>query len=303
MQWDHSVVQNTSSTTIDAGSTPYSFGAFINGTTGDPLTVVTFTSATAGLTNGSPGPSLSFDVNDEEWRYESTPFDTLANMTMAIPTNGTNPYTLSLVNTGGGSINGVAFPTVVTFPVLPGIEASGLSTVNVATPLLGLTNGSWQPNGTFLVSDVNAPITISFNDVFNTAPSGTDAYHFDAAMWTTSGMGGDVTLTGGVTDGFVNYDPTTGNSPAAPLSISDLTIASGQLVDGNTYDLEVGYEMILNADGTVLGGTAFAVGLYGIRTTIIIVTPLAAVPEPSTYAAILGALAFGGVVWMRRRRI
>ncbi len=70
-------------------------------------------------------------------------------------------------------------------------------------------------------------------------------------------------------------------------------------VNGATFNLEANFTNIIGlAAASNLGGQmAF---LYGTNTSFII--EVGAVPEPSTHAAIMGALALGGVVWARRRR-
>lgn len=292
LQWQQDLRQTSASEgdIYPLSATPYRFSAAVEGADGDALTGTTFTSVTMIKPDGSTGPSFSFDSFDAEWRYESTPYPTETMMTTAFPTSGLNQY--QFVLSGSGTINtDISLPTNVTFPVVP-----PLSTVNLNAPFMTLSGGMWLANGTYLVPDLSVPVTIGFNAVFETVPGATDSAHYD--VWVDGPN--SVSLTGGANEGFINYDPTTGT--AAASAVPNLTIAGASLIDGNTYNLEVGYDQIIAATAGVLGGDAFAAAVAGVRTNITIVTPLAAVPEASTYAVILGALALCGAVCVRRRK-
>jgi hypothetical protein len=295
LQWQQDLRQTSASEggIVPLSPTPYRFGASVEGPTDTSLTGTTFTSVTMVKTDGGNGLSFTFDSEDGAWRYEATPYATENSMTADFPTSGPSPYQLEL--NGSGPINSLTLPQTVTFPN----TVTSLSTVNLNAPFVTLTNGTWLPNGTYLVTDLNAAVTISFNSVFDTAPGETDSFHYD--IWVDGPN--SVTLTGGDSEGFINYDPTTNNTPAAASAIPNLTIAAGSLIDGNTYNLEIGYDEILAATPDVLGAGTFAALVAGARTNITIVTPLAAVPEPSTYAALLGAFVLAGVVVVRRRKV
>lgn len=82
-----------------------------------------------------------------------------------------------------------------------------------------------------------------------------------------------------------------------------ITITAGSLIAGNTYDLYAEFGRIL--DNTTLTSTGIT-GLEGATFATMLHSgtsiQLYAVPEPASYAAILGALAFVGVM-MRRQRL
>lgn len=285
VEWNRAVDQKNASGVVDANATPYTFRTSVSGTDGDPVTASTFSSVTLGLTNNTVAPyAINFDSNDDEWRYQSTGYADQASLLSAHPTSGTHTYAMNL---NGGTATNANGNISFGFPTIP-----NLSTSILQAPVVTLSNGSWQGNGTFLVASVSSAITLTFNTVYSSAPDPYDSFHYD--VW----IGNGANLSGGATSGFINFDPTTNST--APDTIAQLTIAAGQLVDGDTYTLEIGYEQIM-ASTSILGDTAYAAALNGIRSKITLVTPLAAVPEPSTYAAWAGIAVLGLAFWRRRR--
>lgn len=282
VEWQRSVDQKNASGVVNAGATPYTFRANVSATEASPITGSTFSSVTLGLTNNTVGPSLTFQAGDDgEWQFQSSYADQ-ASMMSAYPSSGTHTYAMNL---NGAAATNASGNTSVPFPAIP-----DLTTNILQAPIVTLTNGTWQGNGTFLVTSVSSAVTLTFNNPYSTTP-GTNSFHYD--VWINNGN-----LSGGSTEGFINRDARTGN--VAPSTIPTLTIAAGQLVDGNTYTLEIGYEQIM-ASSSVLGN-AFSAGLVGVRSKISIVTPLAAVPEPATYSLLIGAAALGCIVMLRRQR-
>ncbi len=285
VEWQRSVDQKTATTVANAGATPYSFRANVSGKQGSAITASTFSSVTLGLTTGSVGPSLAFQTGDDgEWQFQTSYADQAAALA-AYPTSGSFTYAMNL---NGASATNATGTTSVPFPTIPNVSSSILQ-----ASIVTLSNGTWQGNGTFLVTSVSSNVVLTFNNLYNTTPNATDSFHYD--VWLNNGAA----LSGGLTEGFINYNATTSSS--APAAVPTLTIAAGQLVDGNTYTLEVGYEQIM-AGSSILSSTAFAVGMVGVRSKITIVTPLAAVPEPAAYALWFGVAAMAGVL-VRRRRV
>lgn len=289
IDWQQALDQKNSTGTVNAGATPYTFRANVSGTNASPLTGTTFSGVTLGLTTGSGGPTLAFDSYDKEWQFQSTGYADKTSLLAAYPTSTIGGYAYAMNLNGSTAVNANSAPsaTIVTFPTVPDISTSILQ-----APLVSISNGSWQPNGTFRVTDVNALTTLTFNAMYASAPGANDAFHYD--VWVDNG----VTLTG-TKEGFVNFNPMTNTAAAA--SLPTITIAPGQFVDGNTYNLEVGYNQIM-ASQSILGGTAFVAALVGIGSKISIVTPLAAVPEPASAALELGAVALLAAWGVRRRR-
>lgn len=291
IQWGQKYNQTSDTTLENASSTPFQFRGSVQGSDSDPLAANTFTTGTlVRLPDGTTTYSLNYDSTNHEWNYESSGYSSYANLTAAFPTSGANAYSMDLAGTLANA--GVTLPTTVIFP-----DASGVASSNVNAPLVTLTGGTWQSNGTFLVTDVSAAITISFNAIASVTPT-TESYHYDVSV----NGGGMINLTGGDTNGFVNADPT-GGGPLYTFAngVPALTIAANQLVDGNTYTLEVNYAQIIASSGSELNSSAFAAVLYQLGTNITLVTPLAAVPEPSSYALMAG-LGLMGFTFLRRRR-
>ncbi|MDP2136619.1 MAG: PEP-CTERM sorting domain-containing protein [Candidatus Didemnitutus sp.] len=79
-----------------------------------------------------------------------------------------------------------------------------------------------------------------------------------------------------------------------------MNVAGGALTAGNTYSFTVEFMRFTDSDTSLqptLGVNALGVAGYVINTSF----SVQVIPEPSTYAAILGGLALAGVVWRRRQ--
>jgi hypothetical protein len=89
----------------------------------------------------------------------------------------------------------------------------------------------------------------------------------------------------------------TSQNSFANTSVTTFNILAGTLTPGETYTASLQFNKNSIDYGTTIGG---ANGNSGYST--INEFQIQAIPEPSTYAAILGALALAGVVVKRRRR-
>lgn len=263
----------TDGSTAAANSSPYAFRANIDGdsmTGSNPLSA-----ATISLPGGSPTDTLAF--SDNEWKYKSGAYGTSAALMADFPTGS---YTFHL--TGSSPANG-DFAVTMSNPFSPAAD--------LATPLLSLTNGTWS-GGQFLVTDVSQPIMVSFNGAFTGSPGAQQGYHFD------SNLNGNSTYVDGP-EGFLNYDPTTKSS--APQTISNWTIPANTLVNGQTYTIQVTYDIMLSGDPTLSDNSGLAVTMLE-RSTQLTLATAAAVPEPATYALIAGLLVLLGAAGLRRRQ-
>lgn len=91
-----------------------------------------------------------------------------------------------------------------------------------------------------------------------------------------------------------------GHDDASASAVTSFFIPAGSIVlaNGNTTSVELNFINGIAMDTTSIPG---ATGLTAYVT--ILSFDIQAIPEPSTYAAIFGALALAGVAWHRRRRI
>ncbi len=153
-----------------------------------------------------------------------------------------------------------------------GLLSPTLDLIGDAFPnAFSITNGMWV--GGNLLFDPNQDLTITF-----------DAF---SGFTTGSRIMIEVEDGGGYTD-----DSST--------AITSFLIPAGSinLVTGQTSYAEILFSQGVDTDNSTIAG-ASGVAFYG---TIVGFT-LQAVPEPSTYAVIMGALAMGAVIWSRRRRV
>lgn len=267
--------------------TPYSFhfGLSGGGTSTGGLTPVQITTTATGSSVGSVvlTSGSHFNATDNDWKSDTASYSTLtgagsldaayANGVYALNVNGTS-FNITLGSGSGPTTYPDGYPTAA--PMLTGLSA-------------GDFNGSGQ-----------LKIDLSLS-----------SYTFNLNGLTGYTSGGHVGMfIGGVSEAsFISVTNSGGNvqaesmyfSPAktdAEVTFLTFNPSASNMVAGNTYTLELEYNLAPNAGVNALGVNEFDLGLFTYRTTV----SLYAIPEPSTYAAIFGALALAGVAIHRRRR-
>lgn len=257
----HSYNQTSWGTPIEATTAPWEFGAFVVGNGLTASNPIISASFTS-VSGGTVGSgSLAFDVKEWEAEYG---YPLQANLQGAF-FDGNYTMTFS---------NGVA-PTYTT-PI-----RSLTSTLYPNNPQFTLVSGTAGWNGNILEVDPTTEL------VFSTGTFSTN-YLFGSTRigWDVSGDG---------------YFDSNGMGDFSSTSVT-ITIPAGSLIAGNNYDLYAEFGRII--DQGVLTGTGIT-GLEGATFATILHTSaniqLYAVPEPASYAAILGAMVLVGVMTRRRR--
>lgn len=268
---DNGYTQTAWNSVGQSTTNPWTVGFYVSGTSldsGNPVTSVSFSTPTG---SGVASGNLSF--NNGEWAAEY-PYSNAGDMLTAFPdADGSSGfYTLTF--------NGGTYTTT-------GLTTNSMYFPN--NPMLSLSSGSadwYTSNGvTYLVVDPTQDLVLTTNTYTTNFHSG-----YTRIGWEVSGSG--YYLDNG--DGDL-----VGNS-------ATITIAANSLISGNTYDLSVEFDRFLALSSVSGSGIA---GLDGAdvlsflsSTTSFQIYAYSAVPEPSTYALLVGAVALGGVVWRRRRR-
>ncbi|MDI1320304.1 MAG: PEP-CTERM sorting domain-containing protein, partial [bacterium] len=107
-------------------------------------------------------------------------------------------------------------------------------------------------------------------------------------------------ITGGNPSGKVGAESIyLGGQTDPALTFLTFNPSASSMVAGNTYTLQLEFNLGTNATSNILGFGELDMGLFTYRTNITVI----AVPEPSTYAAILGVVALGGVMIRRRHAV
>jgi hypothetical protein len=136
--------------------------------------------------------------------------------------------------------------------------------------ITGLTNGTWS--GGNLLFDPSQSLTVFF-DAFSGMVNGTDKIFLN------------------VDTGYETETSTSGTTSFL-IAADEISLAAGQ-----TTSAELVFVKVVDFDNTTISG---ATGMAVYAT--IVSFNLQAIPEPSTYAAVLGTMALAGVMIRRRRR-
>lgn len=237
------------------------------------------TSATVHASSGALTTPTALDVEDDFLEIEETR-GTLGSAIADFPLSASYTIAASGPTSGSVTINGPGGFFSQLVPDRPVFTIDGVS-------------GTWS-NGVFSFDPTGVTsFTVTINNYGTSTPGGHYAYYLMA-----EGMG----VSGEVDDG-----PLTDDTPFSPPTF---TFTNGLAADGdddedNTFGFTAGSNFFMEAGFfNIIGLTASGLGeaqqafVAGSTTYF----SLQAIPEPSTYAAIFGALALVGVAIHRRRR-
>ncbi len=260
---------STTAQTYSAGvAGPFSFKVWAESNGGGDLsgnTPPTFTIPSEATYAGSK----TLGPNGKDWRfseyYSSSPFSAdFPNGTYTITQPGVSPGTVTL------NLASNLFPI---------------------TPLVTITGGSGTWVGSVLQVTPGTTLTLTTNlfgwDETGAETNGALANHIGLFL---SHNGTEVG-----SEGFSNgANPYFGSGTGNP---NFATISNYTFISGNYY-VEAEFNAISDIDNLSYPG-ATGVALYTTRTSF----NIQVIPEPSTYAAILGALALAGAMIRRRRQL
>ncbi|HSI07804.1 MAG TPA: autotransporter-associated beta strand repeat-containing protein [Rariglobus sp.] len=220
---------------------------------------------------------------------------------------GANTYTgATTVNGGSLIVNGsLASGSAVSIGASGTLGGSGTvsGTVAVAGTLSPgnspglLTTGAqtWSNGGNYnwQVMDATGSIGTGFDSIAITTGglnlTGLTTGGFNINLWSLSSIGPDVN------GNAINFDNSINHTWTLVSNTGDLTSVAGTLFNVN----------IVATNGTSgfsnnLGGGSFSV--VGTSNSLDLVFTAASIPEPSTYAALVGSIALAGSVWCSRKR-
>ncbi len=266
-------IQTTAGSSSLASSTPYSAEVFMNGANLNLISSFSFkkpgdaTTVYSGVQDGS------------EWQAPASGnmFSTMSALNTAFGAGG---YTISISRTVGGPY-----------------ADSTLTMTN----LVGTTNDG-LPNTPFVIATQNSnPVTWSGGKML---VDPTLALTITTTTFSTNYTNGQGRVGVGVFGSIPDQEASNETSPgsfifsgnSAQLVIAANTFAAGQFYSGDMeFNNLIG--SLVDLSGTY-GGSAKGITIYSAFTSF----QIQAIPEPSTYAAIFGALALAGVMIHRRRR-
>lgn len=249
---------------------PWRFESDINGTALDPSNPA----APNTVTTPVPSTTTSFDLTPPDlthgWQYRPG-FDSQTAMDTALK-NGT--YSVSLANGAATPFN---------------VALSGDLYPN--STMATLTGGNWVGN----VYQINPADAWTLN-------TGTyvDNFLFSNARIEIDIWGGGIDFTKDA--GAASMYPYSGTDLSATMDLNSTDAGAPTFLAGNTYVVDIRFSRIVDYQdiGVALGqaaGSAHSVGLYESSLSF----SIQAIPEPSTYAAMAGALALAVAAWRRRR--
>jgi fibronectin-binding autotransporter adhesin len=214
-----------------------------------------------------------------------TTIDNTATVTLAAGLNVGSNFTINSGGTLRGLGGGATLGGIINGPggTLAGTLtlASGSSIAPGSSPgLLNIAGATTFASGSTYTWELNA---------FSTTSPGTDFDQFVVAS------GGSLTLTAGafLAPSFTGTatSPTAGDTFWNTAQTWTVATNSGGTITGSAFSVN-------NSAWSVQGNFATTLGTNEVLLTW---TP-SAIPEPSTYAAILGAVALGGAMWRRHRK-
>lgn len=286
--------QTSNSTTSVAG---YSFYATAEGF--DTVTSATVT-ATAGSLSGTdqqlPDRGDFFEYEDE------SPATALA-LTTNYPLGAT--YTITLAGTPSGTVS-ITNTSGKTFTeLLPDAPVFTLTGAN-SQPL----TGTWSIEGNQSVFTFDSTSVTSFTVTTNgysvVSPQGHYAGYFSVAdttnTWAELGEVGVGPVADPIGD-TPGYTPPvfTFTKDLAP-DADDLDDSTYGFTNGTEFELEAGFFNVIGLTDSGLNDGSQKAFIVGTTTSFILRAQASAIPEPSTYAQIFGAVAAVGAVIYRRRR-
>jgi hypothetical protein len=149
-------------------------------------------------------------------------------------------------------------------------------------PEASVTNGTWG-GGVFTVTDPSQLLTISSG---NFGLTDGDAYHIGISVDGNSVHEGSE---------IFDLDYQSGDPDPTFLALG----VAGNILTNGTYTVRLEFNRLLDPSNSNVF-EAQSLGAFTSNTTFTI--QVGAIPEPSTYAAIFGAVALAGVMLHRRRR-
>jgi hypothetical protein len=254
------------------------------------------TAATVSLNSGTPEP-LASDGDVLEYRE---PISSELELTTNFPLNGT--YTVNVTGT----------PNATSTLTGPGGSFADLRPANPVFTLGGVT-GTWST----VLDENNLPVGIftfdptgvtSFTVTLNAFVAGTPGGHY--------GGYASVGLIDGETYNFVDevgYGPeeipeTPGTTvftftKGEPADGGDGNSFTYGFVDGDFLELEGGFFNVIGLSDSGLGDGSEKGFVFGSVTTLLLkADSTSAIPEPSSYATLVGCFALAGALLRRRQR-